>query len=485
MDKLSRFPEKMHFTLKLIFSSLIMLPVFWFQPLSAATIELNPEFYNHLRQLKRMYPPQSPSAVAGSETAGGGNVNVVGNNKNPNVIVVSGVIKKGDAARLEKILNDWSYYYSGIVFDSPGGNFLDGLKLAKTIRKAWEGNDENLGGVFVLKGSRCLSACALAFAGSVDPYHDQHDTRFIEVGAQLGFHMGILPEKSADQLVRADDMLSLTYDIVAEYTTLIASKRNPTALLQEALKHRKSSSFYLVEANIVAWALGFSPVSNGLLAKQVGPSILDDGLADSICNTILAYGKIYKTGVEMDLDQFNNYNQAVSIKLLNDLSSQRPLYAMSAGNVYSCQINIDKNGFVGALVWRGTGKCNDTTRDRQFGWCISKERQVWQVSTAILADSLGCPGGAFSPPGTNYFYVKKRTGTIKRDVNMRTTPSLKAGIVSQLAAGAKIEISDCRIVDDSQGVWFEISNKAGKGWASARYIFESRSLPHAPLEVKH
>ena len=284
---------------KLTLSSIVMIFLFWFQPIMAAKIELKPELLQHLSQLSRMYPAQPPSAVVGKESVDVSHAEVVGDRKKQTVIVVSGVIKKGDADKLDKILSDWSYFHAGIVFDSPGGNFLEGLRLGKVIRKAWEGNELNLGGVFVLNGSKCLSACALAFAGSVDPYHDQYDTRFIEEGAQLGFHMGILPKKSADQLVKADEMLSISYDIVAEYTTLIASNRNPTALLQEALKHRNASSFYLVNANILAWSLGFSPVSRGQLAKQVGPSILDGSLADKICNTYLAYGKIYKTAADI------------------------------------------------------------------------------------------------------------------------------------------------------------------------------------------
>ncbi|MCP4182414.1 MAG: SH3 domain-containing protein [Hyphomicrobiales bacterium] len=470
---------------KLIWLSFLTISIFWFQPLLAATIELKPELFTHLSQLKRMYPAQTPSAIAGSETVSVNHAGVVGSRQNQNVIVVSGVIKKGDADRLDKILNDWSYYYTGIVFNSPGGNFLEGLRLGKVIRKAWEGNEQNLGGVFVLRGSKCLSACALAFAGSVDPYHDQYDTRFIEEGAQLGFHMGILPKKSADQLVKADEMLSLSYDIVAEYTALIASNHNPTALLQEALKHRDTASFYRVDADITAWSLGFSPVSSLTLANQIGASILDDSLANKVCNTILAYGKIYKTGAEMEFGQFIDYHQSASGKLINDLSAQLPLHVISVGEIYSCQISIDKEGFVGVLVWRGTGQCIDAVKNSQSSWCIGKERKVWRVSTALLADSLGCPGGLFSPPGTNYFTGKTRTGIIKRDVNMRTTPSLKAGIVSQLAAGTKVNISDCRIADDSQGVWFAVSNETGKGWASARFVYEHRILPHAPLAVKY
>jgi|GEM_PF-5146014 len=469
---------------KLTLSSLMMISIFWCQPLFAATIALKPELFHYLSQLKRMYPPQTPSAIVGSEAVRVNYAEVVGTRKNQTAIVVSGVIKKGDADKLDKILSDWSYYYTGIVFDSPGGNFLEGLRLAKVIRKAWEGNEENLGGVFVLKGSQCLSACALAFAGSVDPYHDAYDTRFIETGAELGFHMGILPEHSAEQLVKADEMLSLGYDIVAEYTALIASNRNPTALLQEALKHREASSFYRVNANITAWSLGFSPVASGYLARQIGPSIFDESLAEKVCNTILSFGKIYKTGGEMEFGQFIDYHQNLTGNLINNLSENRPLNALRVSEVYSCQMTIDENGFVGALVWRGAGKCTDGNPGRQSAWCITKNRNVWQVSTALLADTLGCPGGQFSAPGTNFYSGKKRMGTVKRDVNMRVSPSLQAGVVSQLQKGAKIEISNCRIVDDSQSVWFAIAGAAGKGWVSARFVYEHRIMPHAPLETR-
>lgn len=476
----------MHFLFRTIF---IILALIVPGTMFAATIELRPDLVEHLAKLQRIYPAQAPSTKLGQlpKRVFANKVGVVpgvGYAK-PNVIHIKGVIEKGDAKRLEAMLKDWAFFHVGIVLESPGGNFIEGLKMGQAIRDGMSGNEVNLGGVFVLKGTQCLSACALAFAGAVDPYHDAVDTRFIEEGAQLGFHMGILPGEAADRQVRAGDVLFLAYDIVTEYTALIASNRNPPALLQKSLKHRTSDSFYIVEADIDGWSMGFSPVSSGYFAKQIGPSVYDFGLAHKICDTILAYGKTFKTSAEMEFGRFAPAHEQGSGELVSKISATLPLNISTSTEGFSCHFNLDEEGRASAIVWRGDTPCSSgNPTSGGHGWCDSKPKPVWKISNGLLADTLGCPGGKFTPAGQSFFYGRKRQGLIKRDVNMRDDASLNAAVVSQLKAGAKVDITSCKIVEDSQGVWFAVSSAVGSGWTSARFVDEARSLPHSPLDAE-
>ena len=455
----------------------------------AATIEIRPDLIERISSLSPLYPPQSAASVLGAEPGEWiepyARTSRCNGDSGCDVIKISGVIEPGDAAKLAAILEDWSTFHLGIVFESPGGNFLEGLRLAKTIRTAWAGNESNLGGVYVLNGGDCLSACALAFAGSVDLNHDLNDVRYIQNGAKIGFHMGILPEAIAERSVKAGDMLLTAYDIVAEYTDLIAGNRNPPALLQEALKHRTPDSFYFVEADILGWAMGFTPVSSGVLASNMGPSSIDFGLANAICNHLLSYGRIYKSAGEMEFGQFYAYGTPSPEDiawLATKVEPGIPMYAAPAlDQLFSCQFLVDQQNNAGAVVWRDDQGCAAGINKAEIVQCLAKHRSNSEISTAMLADVLGCPGGVFTPAGQNHFSGEQRTGIIKRDVNVRQLPNLEAGIVVQIASGENVQLLDCKIVDDSQKVWFQIKTGSATGWASGRFIAIDRAMPHSPL----
>lgn len=109
------------------------------------------------------------------------------------LIALSGVIAKGDAAKLEALVDevcqsrecDYQNTAAMLTLDSPGGTFTEGIAIANLMR-------EKSVAAIVEDGSVCLSACALAWlggssfhaTGGVGTYVD----RYVEPGSRIGFH---------------------------------------------------------------------------------------------------------------------------------------------------------------------------------------------------------------------------------------------------------------------------------------------------------
>ena len=451
------------------------------QVASAADIKLEPELVERLKSLKPLYPLQGPASVLGDDSPyasspgeDSGQLDFAELNERPvNAIRISGRIDKGDSEKLKSVLQAENAWIEGIVFDSPGGNFLEGFRLAEEIRYVLESQDPNLGGVYVLKDGQCLSACAIAFALSVDLVHPSiADARFVERGAELGFHMGLLPKEKADQTGRVGDILNLSYDIMAEFNRLLAGGANPPKLLAGALGHRTQDSFYLLTGGLKTWNLGFTPVSGDFEAQSVSADGLGVGAVSQICTTLLLAGRVYRDGVDEDEGLFHSGSDEASRQLTDIVSATGSRHiARGTHGSFSCHAHLTNDGRVRLSVWRGERQCSSGGDDFVTDWCAVEPRATNAINLALLSDALGCGGGRFQPPPE--WLEDGRAGTVKRDVNMRQAPSLEAAKITTLSAGSSATITDCSLVDDSQGIWFEIESAAdGVGWVSARFIHE-------------
>jgi hypothetical protein len=92
------------------------------------------------------------------------------------IILMSGEIVEGDTETLKasiKTANDSGKLVSGVRLNSPGGNLLEGLKLADTVRFAKVATN-------VAGSATCASACFLVYAAGA--------TKFANYTAQLGIH---------------------------------------------------------------------------------------------------------------------------------------------------------------------------------------------------------------------------------------------------------------------------------------------------------
>jgi hypothetical protein len=92
------------------------------------------------------------------------------------IILLSGEIIEGDADTLKaaiKTANDAGKLVSGVRLNSPGGNILEALKLADTVRFAKIATN-------VAGNATCASACFLVYAAGA--------TKFANYTAQVGVH---------------------------------------------------------------------------------------------------------------------------------------------------------------------------------------------------------------------------------------------------------------------------------------------------------
>ncbi|MDF3608189.1 hypothetical protein PE067_19825 [Paracoccus sp. DMF-8] len=139
-------------------------------------------------------------------------------------IHVSGPIEAGDAQRLTDLLESDAYtgdrqhgWQSLIVsFDSPGGNYQEGLALSDIIQN-------HSAATYVGPGDSCLSACALAWSRcrrqTIRAVMWQ-PSRYLHVDAELGFHAPFNREypEGAGNLGQAGIELvaNLFYDLARE-----------------------------------------------------------------------------------------------------------------------------------------------------------------------------------------------------------------------------------------------------------------------------
>ncbi len=92
------------------------------------------------------------------------------------IILLSGEIVEGDTDTLKasiKTANDAGKLVSGVRLNSPGGNLLEGLKLADAVRFAKVATN-------VAGSATCASACFLVYAAGA--------TKFANYTAQVGIH---------------------------------------------------------------------------------------------------------------------------------------------------------------------------------------------------------------------------------------------------------------------------------------------------------
>lgn len=445
-------------------------------PSGAAEVEIRPDLVDHIQSLKRVYPAEGPSSVIGLQktfpddgleerTLTSGDITV---------FRLSGVIEAGDADKLKAAFEKSPTHGKVVVFESPGGSFLEGFKIAEVMRYDLESQDPGLQGSFVLAGTECLSACAIAFALSVDLAHpDQMDGRFIEDGARVGFHMGFLPKEKASQTAEVGQILNLSYDISAAYSRLLSGGANPPSLFRKALKHRTEDSFHYLEGSIEAWEMGFSPVSRGLSAYPAYGYGLDETGAARLCNTMIVHGRAYKSGAELE---FAAVDMPENPKPLDAPEGKTSWFSVGTPGGFACSVMIGPDKRLYASVWRGKRLCAEGyVPVDEFGqdFCPGSEVGVDPVTAGLFGDAYGCSNGVLHT-GTMWSNYedksRKHPGSVAREVNLRDAPDLKGGVLVKLQPGQKVDIAACKLLPDFQGVWYEVDTGSQRGWVSARFV---------------
>ncbi|ETA51118.1 SH3 domain-containing protein [Ponticoccus alexandrii] len=407
------------------------------------------------------------------------------------VFYLSGPIVPGDTERVKAALETtWGKY---IVLESPGGNFLEGIELGGYISSNMESQDPDIYGVFVLKDGPCLSACALAVALSTSTrdISENADYRFIEHGAELGFHMGILPEEKATQAVEARQMMNLTYDIAQAYASLIMGGVAPPILLAEALEHRTADSFFTLRGGIRTHAMRLSPVGPAHLARAVDSAGLNTTALEAMCYTAFAAEpRIQKSFVDYEWGQLNLGSYTTPTMPVADFAAQLGSRRMAANHngAAHCLVELRDDGSVGLDILPGPPPC--TAQDS--AWCaVSGDGRLPDASVALLADAMGCSSGTLTRDaafwGSDLSGVRKEPypmpleRPVASGVNMRDAPGMGGARIGSVAAGDTVTVEDCTLVDGPQGVWMKVRAGGTSGWISARFLDATQTVYLRPF----
>ncbi len=456
----------------------------------AADIRLTPELATRLAPLKPIFGPPLPSDYVSSSSLEGAGTGQA-------IITIDGIIEKGDAAKLENMLTSGEPYYKALVFNSIGGSFLEGIRIGEMLQNNLSSQDPSLAGVYVLKGQQCLSACALAFSMASIPKTPNGDygpdTRYVEYGAKLGFHMGVLPENLLAQKAQVQEIMNLTYDVVAAYTKLIKGNLNPEILLEEALKHRTADSFFYLSGGVRTYNMGFTPVTASILAEPAYDYAMSLANISDICQSFIVAAPIRKTLVTygyMYVGDFIGLDQNAPISdLFKQLNSDNFALTTDTGEMCYVSRYKDRQLLIEARESGHRANCissnaNDT---RLPTWCATSYQAKSRLTVGMLSDVYKCVDNQLV---TQFIYwgndadvssdvssapAQDSNGwkrTISREVNARSEPSLDGAIKTKLQQGSEVQVIGCRITGGSQGVWYQVNSRSGPAWISARFVRE-------------
>lgn len=468
-----------------------ILVIFFLVPINAiqaAEITFTPELKPRLSALKPIYAPPIPSEFISDSSL----ESLV---SKQNVITISGIIEKGDAAKLERLMTSGEHYYSVIIFNSVGGSFLEGIRIGEMFQANMSSQDPSLAGVFVLDGQACLSACALAFSMSsaIRTLNGDSipDTRYVEKGAKLGFHMGILPENLLAQKAEVQDIMNLTYDVVAAYTKLIKGNLNPEVLLEESLKHRTADSFFYLNGGVRTYNLGFTPVSNSNLTEPVYDYAMSIGNISGICKSVVMASPIRKTLVTygyLYIDGNGGLKDDAPITDLFQLLNTDKLAAtMVSGEICFISRHSDRQLLIEVRESGRSANCVGANTNNQ-SWCAADHRAGGLLTVGILSDTYKCVDDQLVTQFESWGIDADIAGdlipgpfpdrdgwkrTISREVNARSEPSLKGSIKTKLQKDSKVQVTGCKITAGSQGVWYQVKTKSGDAWISSRFVSET------------
>jgi len=175
-------------------------------------------------------------------------------------IKISGNIVEGDAERFSALAGEATYDEQRVCFNSPGGSFLEGIRLARAIHDAGFGTA-------IEEGNVCESACAIAFmAGRRRAIEEEPGrARVLHPRGQLGFHApGIVFE---DRLFERSEV-DRAYRIATLAIAQLASLRYeiefdfPDSLLNQMLSTNPSSMRDVVTVGDAArWRIDVAPAA--------------------------------------------------------------------------------------------------------------------------------------------------------------------------------------------------------------------------------
>ncbi|MCQ0987221.1 SH3 domain-containing protein [Jiella marina] len=470
------------FRLSLILAALLLIAS-WYAPRPAASAEfvVRPDLVPHVLSLKRVFPDRfrtGPGALAREEGGGFDKLDLWPLSKGLGVIRLEGEITEGDAERL-KALIDWNSPTKAdiqgevvISLNSPGGNFAEAFRLSGVLHEILDGNAGGIAGIVVLAGDRCLSACAILFTDAADTAHRGNEIRYVEMGAEVGFHMPFFAPGTASSDIDREAVLELGYDVAAAMVSLLSEQANPSELLERVLLYRGPESLFRLTGHLETWRMGFAPVAPADRVRHIGAAGLDTIAIGRLCNLSLTAGPAELGSWEDDFCDFqlgaNPYDPkaAPGGVLLSELMQSGAKAFSASCEGFTCQAQVGENDRIGIAVWRGDGACGTTNDPRPASMCPASPVAVDTVSNGLFGEAYLCRDDKLLPGA----FSEKHRPVIKRDVNMRDAPGRDGRVLTTLRARTGVEVTGCRLTPDDQGVWYQVQTARNSGWVSARFV---------------
>ena len=378
------------------------------------------------------------------------------------VIHVKGPTVKGDTERLRaELTNGVDGYRTLIVLEGPGGSFDEGLKMGKLIHESiFFRQDEGLAGVYVLNGSQCASACALAAAWAGKFLHVEH-------GAKLGFHLPFFGGAKGEIERPVKEILNIAYDIAFAYNELLLENLVHPDIFREIYKHRTSDSFLVLDTAERAARYGF----HGMVGPDRGAAVHIEGIGLDLVTALCT--RAFEQ--EQSPKNFSDYEYAVpwfpaNLTLGELIRTSGAATFIGGAEVeftdMRCHFGADKAGRLHLGVSRSDARCQGAMIEGSGGICPAAAPEVFHpVSRHWMIETLGC--------GQDRLSVEPKM-EVTRDVNLRDRPSTKGGTAGRLKSGQKVRVSACRITDDKQTVRYQLTAGGRTGWASARCLEPDR-----------
>ena len=411
--------------------------------------------------LRRLHYAYSVPSVVGSDSEAA---------KTSTIIRLDGVIEKGDAEKIKTEV--MQHDRSVLVISGPGGNFAEALRIGEYINSDIGGQDPRIGGIIVLNGTQCLSACALIAAWAPGgPY--------VEHGAELGFHLPFLPAGRAEDITQpAGEMLNVAYDISLAFNELVLRKLVTPDLIRAAYKHRSADSFLSLKEGWQYAENGFVAVGERALSEPAHVEGVDMGMVADLCMRHIALLKNQQANFsDWEYSDFNIYgSEKTTFSSLAKAEGHNWFLFLSDRDLTNlvCRAGTDGDGNLQVeLLDRDKVSCSGPMKSVQSeSTCHTAAPQAQApVSRYQMMEYLGCMSTGF---GQGEMSVKKPL-VIRRDVNMRDKPDIDGQVVRRALAGENVVPESCQATDDKQTVWFQVVGADGaRGWISGRYADRPR-----------
>ncbi|TFF25574.1 hypothetical protein E3C22_09530 [Jiella endophytica] len=300
----------------------------------------------------------------------------------PVTVALKGQIAKGDVDRLQQMLSGHlpakqSDRHPGVTarltLDSPGGNLLEGIRLANFVH-------DNAIRTHVGAGASCLSACSLVFMGgaTVTPEGKLQSLRELSPGGRLGFHAPALPDDALDR-IDADEFERLMVNAAREFLGLLREHNWAQSLVEASLSRTAPGEFVEIDTvdDAGRWRIGVT--NKRRLRVMPGKSLLEYYGDDSrwLGNKAFCYnterwvadraatdvnGSMSDYAIELMNSRLPDLRTAIRAKnsrfARTSIDRYREFvlqYQPSDGYDITCHDSTDSEGRIDAAFWPGDG----------------------------------------------------------------------------------------------------------------------------------